>query len=209
MSLHPLQATELEMIRAWRNAPAVRQAMYSHHEITPEEHQVWFQRLQHLPSARWYLYRDAAGQPQGVVYFTALDPAQGTAFEGFYASPDASPGTGTRILYEGLDLAFGELALHKLNGEVLASNSASVHLHQKAGFTQEGVFRQQHFDGQQRVDVIRLGILATEWQAHRERLRARVAELDALAARRSVAPSAGSEAGGTLCVDRERDLRTR
>lgn len=208
MSLHPLQATELEMIRAWRNAPAVRQAMYSHHEITPEEHQVWFQRLQHLPSARWYLYRDAAGQPQGVVYFTALDPAQGTAFEGFYASPDASPGTGTRILYEGLDLAFGELALHKLNGEVLASNTASVHLHQKAGFTQEGVFRQQHFDGQRRVDVIRLGILATEWQAHREQLRARVAELDALAARRYAAPSAGSEAGGTLCVDRERDLRS-
>jgi UDP-4-amino-4,6-dideoxy-N-acetyl-beta-L-altrosamine N-acetyltransferase len=178
MSLHPLQAAELEMIRAWRNAPAVRQGSFNHHEISPEEHRAWFQRLQHLPSSRWYLYRDAAGQPQGVVYFTALDLAQGTAFEGFYASPDASPGTGTRMLYEGLDLAFGELALHKLNGEVLASNTASVNLHQKVGFTQEGVFRQQHFDGQRRVDVIRMGILATEWQAHRERLRARIADLD-------------------------------
>ena len=188
MPLHPLTVAELEMIRAWRNAPAVRQAMYSHHEITPEEHQVWFERLQHLPSARWYLYRDAAGQPQGVIYFTNLDPTQGTAFEGFYARPDASPGTGTRILSEGLDLAFGGLALYKLNGEVLASNGTSLNLHKKVGFTQEGVFRDQHFDGQHRVDVIRLGILAAEWQAHRERLRARVAELDALAARRESPP---------------------
>lgn len=172
MPLEPLHESEVELIRAWRNAPAVRQAMYTHHEITPEEHQVWYQRLQQLPSARWYLYRDAAGLPQGVVYFTALDPVQGTAFEGFYARPGARPGTGTRILSEGLDLAFGELALYKLNGEVLASNYASLHLHKKLGFSQEGVFREQHNDGKRRIDVIRMGILAWEW--HRERLREQV-----------------------------------
>ncbi len=177
MPLEPLHETELEMIRTWRNAPAVRQAMYTHHEITPEEHQVWYQRLQQLPSARWYLYRDAADSPQGVVYFTALDTVQGTAFEGFYARPGATPGTGTHILFEGLNLAFGELALYKLNGEVLASNDASLNLHKKLGFTQEGIFREQHFDGKRRIDVIRMGILAWEWRQHRERLREQVTRL--------------------------------
>ena len=175
MPLHPLTAADLELILPWRNAPAVRRAMVSHHEISPAEHRAWFQRLSQDPRACWYLFQDAADQPQGVVYFTALDPAQGTACWGFYAKPDATPGTGTRLLYEALDLAFGELALHKLNGEALASNSASVNLHKKVGFTQEGVFRAQHFDGQDRLDIVRLGMLAEEWPPHRERLRARIA----------------------------------
>lgn len=190
MPLQPLTDANLALILPWRNAPAVRQASFSHHEIAPEEHQAWFVRMQQDPSARWYLYRDVAGQPQGVVYFSALDPGQGTAFWGFYAKPDARPGTGTRILYDALDLAFGELALHKLNGEVLASNSASVNLHKKLGFTQEGVFRAQHFDGEGRIDIVRLGMLAEEWPPHRERLRARIDEMDALAARSSPSPAA-------------------
>ena len=45
MPLTPLSEAELDMILPWRNAPAVRRAMLSHHEITPEEHRAWFQRL--------------------------------------------------------------------------------------------------------------------------------------------------------------------
>jgi UDP-4-amino-4,6-dideoxy-N-acetyl-beta-L-altrosamine N-acetyltransferase len=184
VSLHPLTETDLEHILPWRNASAVRQAMYSHHEISLDEHRAWFQRLRQDASKRWYLYRDSAGNPQGVVYFTAIDPAQGTAFWGFYARPEATPGTGTRILFDALELAFGELGLHKVNGEALASNRPSISLHLKCGFTQEGVFRQQHRNGEQRIDIIRLGLLASEWPQHRERLSKRVAQLDALATKR-------------------------
>ena len=119
-----------------------------------------------------------------MVYFTDLDPAQQTALWGFYTRPGAQAGTGTRILYEALDLAFGELGLAKLNGEALATNTASLHLHEKCGFTREGTFRAQHFDGDQRIDVIRLGLLADEWAAHRDTVRARIEQLDALAAQR-------------------------
>ncbi|QVL50172.1 MAG: UDP-4-amino-4,6-dideoxy-N-acetyl-beta-L-altrosamine N-acetyltransferase [Thiocapsa sp.] len=185
MTLALLTETDLDLILPWRNAPAVRRNMYTHHEIAPAEHRAWFQRLQQDPGARWYLYRDAADTPQGVVYFTAISPEQGTASWGFYARPDAPPGTGTRILYEALMLAFGELSLHKLNGEVLATNVTSVNLHKKVGFTQEGLFRDQHFDGTQYIDVVRLGLLVAEWEQHRDRLRERVAQLDALAAQRS------------------------
>lgn len=103
-----------------------------------------------------------------MAYFTELDPAQGTAFWGFYAKPGATPGTGTRVLYQALELAFSELRLNKLSAEVLATNAVSVNLHKKVGFTQEGCFLAQH------IDIVRLGLLASEWPAHRERLRARV-----------------------------------
>jgi UDP-4-amino-4,6-dideoxy-N-acetyl-beta-L-altrosamine N-acetyltransferase len=188
MSLIPLSENDLALVLPWRNAPEVRRNMYTHHEISPDEHRAWFERMRQDPSARWYLYRDTAGEPQGVVYFTAIDPMQKTAFWGFYAKPEASPGTGTRMEYEALDLAFGELALRKLNCEVLASNPVVVNLHRKVGFTQEGVFRAQHFDGTAQIDIIRLGLLANEWVEHRERLRQRVAQLDALATQRKAPP---------------------
>lgn len=167
MPLHPLAETDLALILPWRNAPAVRAAMYHHHEIDPREHGAWFARMRGDPGARWYLYRDRGHEPQGVVYFTALDPGQGTASWGFYTRPDASPGTGTRMLREGLELAFGELGLRKLEGEALMTNAASLAIHRKLGFVQEGVFREQHFDGECYVDVVRFGLLAREWAGQR------------------------------------------
>jgi UDP-4-amino-4,6-dideoxy-N-acetyl-beta-L-altrosamine N-acetyltransferase len=182
MPLYSLTDADLELILPWRNVPAVRRAMYSHHEISLDEHRAWFARLQQDRGRRWYLYRDAADVPQGVVYFTEIDPGQATAFWGFYARPEAPSGTGLRILVDALDVAFGELGLHKLNGEVLADNERSIHLHTKVGFIEEGRFRQQHFDGETRIDVVRLSLLAGEWAEQRPRLAERLGQLDALAA---------------------------
>ncbi|MGC9457315.1 MAG: UDP-4-amino-4,6-dideoxy-N-acetyl-beta-L-altrosamine N-acetyltransferase [Halothiobacillaceae bacterium] len=196
MALIPLTTPEQrDLILPWRNAPEVRRAMYTHHAITPEEHRAWFGHMQADPTRRWYLYLDAGDEPAGVVYFTDIEPEGGTAFWGFYARPEAPPGIGMRMEYAALEHAFNELGLHKLNCEVLATNTAVVNLHKKCGFTREGVFREQHFDGEQHVDIIRLGLLAREWPEHRERLRERIARLDALAARRegeSAPPPANS-----------------
>ena len=174
MPLYPLTENDLDLILSWRNAPVVRKAMYTHHEISPKEHRAWFKRIRQDPSKRWYLYRDNSGAPQGVVYFNELDFEQHTGFWGFYAKPGAKPGTGKRMEYAALEVAFGELKLHKLNCEVLASNKTVVSMHQKVGFIQEGLFREQHFDGSRRIDVIRLGMLASEWKYHRELLCARI-----------------------------------
>ncbi|MBF0256934.1 MAG: UDP-4-amino-4,6-dideoxy-N-acetyl-beta-L-altrosamine N-acetyltransferase, partial [Gammaproteobacteria bacterium] len=135
MSLNPLEKSDLECILPWRNAPAVRRAMYSHHEISLDEHRAWFDRMRQDSSRRWYLYRDEIGAAQGVVYFTDIDTTQGTAFWGFYAAPEAPPGTGLRMELAALNFAFGELSLHKLSCEVLANNGAVANLHKKAGFT--------------------------------------------------------------------------
>jgi RimJ/RimL family protein N-acetyltransferase len=93
------------------------------------------------------------------------------------------------MAYEALELAFGELGLHKLSCEVLSTNPTVVNLHKKVGFKEEGVFRDQHFDGSRRIDVVRLGMLASEWESSRDRLRDRVAQLDELwSLRRSTPP---------------------
>jgi UDP-4-amino-4,6-dideoxy-N-acetyl-beta-L-altrosamine N-acetyltransferase len=148
--------------------------MFNHDEICLEDHLAWFAQVQKDPTRYWYLFRDVDGTPQGVLYFTDLDTRQRSAFWGFYAQPAAPPGTGTKLLFEGLDLAFDMLCLHKVSGEVLADNSASIHLHKKVGFSEEGRFRQQHFDGSQRIDIVRLGILASEWGERRSAIAKRL-----------------------------------
>ena len=188
MALKSLTESERDLILPWRNAPEVRRHMYHTHEISLEEHRAWFQSMQADPARRWYLWLDPAGEPGGVVCFTDLDPVQQTAFWGFYARPGAEAGTGKRMECEALDHAFGELGLVKLNCEVLATNTPVTNLHEKCGFTREGTFRAQHFDGEQRIDVIRLGLLADEWAAHRDTVRARIEQLDALATQRAHTP---------------------
>lgn len=186
--LAPLKDLDLRFVLQWRSAPAVRQAMFTQHEISWEEHQAWFHRMQADESKRWFLYLNKNKEPSGVVYFTDLDPEQRSAFWGFYASPDATPGTGLRMSLDALDKAFNELALEKLNAEVLVTNSRSLDMHKKVGFAEEGYFREQFFNGEQRIDVIRLGLLASEWPVCRQALEARVAQLDVLAVQRQAAP---------------------
>jgi len=42
--------------------------MYSHHEISINEHRAWFRRMQQDPRRRWYLFQDETTTAQGVVY---------------------------------------------------------------------------------------------------------------------------------------------
>ena len=83
--------------------------MYSQHEITLEEHQLWYESLQDDSSKRWYLYLNKDKEPNGVAYFTKWDALQGTAFWGFYLNPKAPVGTGMRMSLDALQHAFDEL----------------------------------------------------------------------------------------------------
>ena len=40
--IRPMTQSDLDMVLAWRNHPAVRQHMLTQHIITPDEHHAWF-----------------------------------------------------------------------------------------------------------------------------------------------------------------------
>ena len=174
----PLTKLDLSMVLEWRNASEVRRNMYTQHVITQEEHFNWFERIQDNDQERWCLWYDSNGEPMGIVNFKGIDQQHQRAFWGFYAKPKAGAGIGYRMELDALDLSFGELALHKLNCEVLSSNMAVVNLHKKVGFKEEGIFREQYFDGEQRIDIVRLGMLSSEWPQYRDPLCRRIEKLD-------------------------------
>ncbi|MCE1115137.1 MULTISPECIES: UDP-4-amino-4,6-dideoxy-N-acetyl-beta-L-altrosamine N-acetyltransferase [Pseudomonas] len=162
-TLRPMVDADLERVLMWRNHPEVRRYMYTQHEITLEEHARWFAKASR-DSARHLLVFECDDTPLGFVSIHETGRG-GVADWGFYASADAPQGTGRLLGQAALRYAFGEAKLHKLCGQVLDYNVRSIRFHERLGFSQEGVLRQQHYDGQRYHDVICLGLLLSEWQA--------------------------------------------
>jgi len=174
--LRPLEESDLKLILPWRNAPTVRQAMFTQHEISWDEHQAWFHRMQADETKQWFIFMDHEGVPSAVVSFVSIELTQKLAFWGFYSDPDAIPGTGMRMSLDALDKAFFELGLRKLNAEVMASNLRSLEMHKKIGFIEEGRFRNHFFNGESSVDVVRFGILHEEWPHVKRNLQDRISQ---------------------------------
>ena len=160
--LRPMEAKDLELVLVWRNHPAVRRFMYTTHLISPEEHARWFERSKHQTGV-WLLIYEQGGSPAGFVNISETRYQQ-VADWGFYLAPDAEKGTGQALGMATLEYAFESLQLHKLCGQALGFNQRSIRFHEKLGFIQEGVLREQHFDGARFFDVFCFGLLASEWK---------------------------------------------
>ena len=177
--LRDIQDAELPMMLAWRNAPEVRRNMYTRHEIPLDEHLEWWARIRGRADVRYHLY-EADGVPLGVVGFTAIDPVNHHASWAFYAAPGAPRGTGSQMEFLALDQAFGAMGLHRLHCEVLDFNLPVIRLHEKFGFRIEGTLREHHRLDDRYADVVRLGILASEWHSARPGMARRLASTTAL-----------------------------
>ncbi len=152
---------DLALILSWRNHPAVRQHMLTQHEISPAEHQQWFERTSGDTRKRLLLIEEA-GIAIGHVNFSGVEPA-GVADWGFYAAPGAAKGSGKKICATALNTAFGEFQLHKVCGQALASNEVSAGLHLALGFSLEGRLREHSRTGQSYQDLLCFGLLKHEW----------------------------------------------
>jgi len=160
--LRPIKDCELELMLSWRNTPAVRENMYTTHEIFLAEHLAWWEQIKSSDRHQYFIY-EFQDNPDGIVGFTSIDRQNRNSTWAFYASPTAPKGTGIRMEMLALDYAFNELGLHKLGCEVLAFNAPVIKLHEKFGFKVEGILRDEYCRDGAFIDIYRLGMLASEW----------------------------------------------
>jgi UDP-4-amino-4,6-dideoxy-N-acetyl-beta-L-altrosamine N-acetyltransferase len=163
-ALRDIRADDKDLILGWRNMTDVAQYMYTDHVITHEEHDRWFQKMLNDQTQRyWIITLD--GLDVGVANITRIDLHNRHTEWAFYiAEPVArGKGIGSIVEYEVLSYVFDSLNLHKLSCEVFSSNASVVKMHKKYGFQEEGVFRQHIFKHGQFHDIVRLGLLDTEW----------------------------------------------
>lgn len=162
-AIHP---NELELILTWRNAPEVRNNMYTRHEISLAEHLTWWNRVQSSSQYRHFMFEQNT-DPTGIVAFTDIDTVNCHASWAFYTKPKAPKLAGVSMEWLALEYAFNKLDLHKLYCEVLAFNESVIKLHQKFGFQVEGILREHHNISGDFVDIYCFGILKQEWQKKR------------------------------------------
>ncbi|WP_347906178.1 UDP-4-amino-4,6-dideoxy-N-acetyl-beta-L-altrosamine N-acetyltransferase [Pseudomonas purpurea] len=157
-------------VRELRNQEGVRQYMYTSHEISETEHEHWLRSL-HGNTRQEVFVAMSGSEPLGVVSLNAINATHHTADWAFYL--DASlqgKGIGSRVEFWMLDYAFGNAGLEKLNCEVLETNASVIKMHQKFGFSIEGVRRQNIIKDGARIDVVLLGITKDEWALQRNKM---------------------------------------
>lgn len=178
ISLRDVTPEDKDMIRNWRNLPEVRKYMYTDHEISPEEHERWFQGIASDPTRRyWIIVLD--DEDVGLVSLYDIDARNMHCYWGWYvAKPVArGRGIGTFVEYSMLRHVFDDMCFQKLCSEVLASNRQVIDMHETLGFAQEGLYRRHVRKGGEFVDVVALAMLREEWEARKpeieERLRSK------------------------------------
>jgi UDP-4-amino-4,6-dideoxy-N-acetyl-beta-L-altrosamine N-acetyltransferase len=157
---------DLPMVLAWRNHPKNRCFMFTQKEISLEEHTQWFIRVAQ-DNTRHLLIVQEGGVSIGCVQFSNVEPG-GVADWGFYTSPGSAKGTGRKLGVSALDHAFSQLKLHKVCGQVIARNQASIRFHERLGFRREAELRDQKRIDDQYQTIICYGLLAYEWQIYAE-----------------------------------------
>ena len=165
IALRDVEPKDRDMIRNWRNMPEVAEFMYTDHQISDEEHRLWFERVQSDQSCRyWIITFD--DNDVGVANICEIDTENSRCYWGFYiASPSVrGKGVGAFVEYSILKHVLEVLKLNRLCGEVLSFNTSVLRVHEKFGFKQEGVFREHVVKGGVPHDVVGIALLRREWQ---------------------------------------------
>lgn len=158
--VRPMGSADVDQVLVWRNHPDIRRCMLTQHEISLDEHRHWFDRASQ-DSDRHLLIFEVAGLSLGFVHFRGS--AIAAADWGFYVSPDAPKGSGRKLGRAALEYAFGVVGFHKVCGQALDFNKASIRLHHALGFQREGLLRQQHYINGAYHDLVCFGLLQSEW----------------------------------------------
>ncbi|MEW6049509.1 MAG: UDP-4-amino-4,6-dideoxy-N-acetyl-beta-L-altrosamine N-acetyltransferase [Candidatus Zixiibacteriota bacterium] len=162
--------SDLPLVLHWRNQPHIRQNMYTDHTITPDEHAAWFAGVSADGSSVPQLF-ECEKRPLGVVNFSDFARHDERCRWGFYiGEPGARKGLGTVLGILAMEFAFGSLGMRKVTGEAFAFNEASLRLHRRLGFFEEGrLIAHVHKNGRYE-DIIVMAHFAEHWASLKDSL---------------------------------------
>lgn len=149
-------------VRDVRNQDSVRMKLFTEQKVSLETHLEWLERLKEdksQVSLAVYLNQLVVG----LVSLTAIDLLHRKCEWGIFLDESARGGLGAAIEFELLNYVFFNLNFEKLNCEVIKTNNSVLRLHDKFGFHIEGIRRENIIKGDQRIDVVLLGITRVEW----------------------------------------------
>ena len=133
-----LDSEEQKIILTYRNLLEVRKFMLNSDVILEKDHFKWIESLKSDNSSQHFavLYDQ---EIIGSVNLTKINGDDQSANWGFYLGKKPIKGMGTLMLYIFLNKIFSEFKINKVIGEVLYDNDVSLAIHNKLGFSDNGV----------------------------------------------------------------------
>ncbi|MDR0746478.1 MAG: UDP-4-amino-4,6-dideoxy-N-acetyl-beta-L-altrosamine N-acetyltransferase [Helicobacteraceae bacterium] len=151
-----------------RNQLGVRKWMYSDHIIGKDEHIKWIERLKADDRQKVFVVMKNNTDPIGLASVNDIDKKHKKASWAFYLDEAFQGlGLGAVIEFNLINYCFDDLGLDKLNCEVIEGNVATLKLHGKFSFQNEGFLRENIIKNAKRIGVHLLGITQEEWHNKR------------------------------------------
>lgn len=162
VTLRTVEEDDLEFLQRNMNDASVRRSIGFAAPINAAQEQEWFERMSEGDDISLLICADE--EPVGTIGLSDINETWGRAEVGYWVTPDAwGEGYATEATELLVGYGFDQRRLNKVIAHAYDFNAGSRRVLEKAGFTEEGVHREEAFVNGEFVDVHRYGLLAREW----------------------------------------------
>ena len=165
--LRLMEDKDTEAIVRWRNNPRVQKNFIYQKPFTKEGHEQWVKTMVETGKVVQFIIEDFDSErPVGSVYFRDIDKEYKKAEYGIFIGEDdaVGKGFGSEAARLAVDYGFKNLGLHKIFLRAFAENQAAIRSYEKAGFKQEGYFKDEVRIGGQFRDLVFMAVLNPDVQ---------------------------------------------
>lgn len=147
--LEPVGDRDTDDIIRWRNQPFVREKFINQELFTRESHEKWLKTMVYTGKVQQFIifvkHLDRKINSIGTVYLRDIDWNNQKAEFGIFIGEKKylGKGFGSDAAKLVLEYAFKELKFHKVSLRVLASNKEAIECYKRAGFMEEGYFKDE------------------------------------------------------------------
>lgn len=165
VTLRPVEEFDVDNILLWVNDKSVvgNLATFSGAALTREDELAWVRKMRTSKEDRVFTVLDKDDRYLGQVGLHQIFWRSRVARAAAVISAEQGKGFGSAALAALLDIAFGELQLHKVWLMVFEHNERSRRTWKRVGFVEEGVLRDEYFHDDRWHNMVRMGLLASEW----------------------------------------------
>lgn len=172
-SLRAIEPVDLLQLMEWRNRPEYRRYFREFRELGSVQQQQWYENtvLKDPRTLMFSIVESATGRLLGACGLCYIDWVNRNADFSIYIGADdlyidevfAHDAALTMVRY-----AFDELCLHRLWSEIYDFDQPKERFFGRLGFTLDGRHRQTHWAEGQWHDSLFFGLLADDFNSHRE-----------------------------------------
>ncbi len=161
IALRPVEESDLEQLRTWRNDPELRQRTREWKALTSRDQARWFERITSVERKDHMFMVIHKNCAIGVVGLCDWNMHDRHAEISFYVGDTENRGKGYMVNALSLLINWGfNQGLHRIWAEVFAFNIPSIKLLEKLGFAVEGEQRDHVFRDGQFIDSLIMGLLS-------------------------------------------------